>query len=384
MRLHIAAQPFPSHQGTQAAIAAMLRCERAHGVPSVLVTYPTAAAPKGLGFTVERPVAWPGLGKPSLRSGPSVHKALLNIQLLMHLRRVVRRLQPRVLVAHHVEAATAALLCGGAPVVFFAHTDLAAELPMYSNALMTRPLRAIGELVDRSLCRAADGVVAISPDLTRRLIETMSSHGGHVTHTSHVPVPFVVESEQVRPSAARARLGLDASGPILAYVGNLDAYQGVDSLPAMLSALVGATLLVATESDTSVLSEKFRTAGVLDRVRFLGLEGEKRRALLHAAADVVVVPRRTPGGLPIKLLDALSRGAAVVASPAAVAGLALNDVCLVGELGAAMAGKVTQLLTDAHLRAQLQAAGPQYVLQNHSPSEYLQGMHAAVELAMGS
>ena len=64
--------------------------------------------------------------------------------------------------------------------------------------------------------------------------------------------------------------------------------------------------------------------GVAARIRWAPLATERDRAVVHAAADVALVPRRAPGGLPIKLLDALARGVPVVAGARALAGLPLT------------------------------------------------------------
>jgi glycosyltransferase involved in cell wall biosynthesis len=57
----------------------------------------------------------------------------------------------------------------------------------------------------------------------------------------------------------------------------------------------------------------------------LASEADRRRA--HAAADLVVVPRASSAGLPVKLLDALARGVPAVAAHKAAGGLLLDAVC---------------------------------------------------------
>ena len=53
-------------------------------------------------------------------------------------------------------------------------------------------------------------------------------------------------------------------------------------------------------------------------------EGDRRRA--YEQCDLVVVPRKVPGGLPIKLLDALGRDLPVVAQNRALCGLRPSGV----------------------------------------------------------
>src|SRR5690606_20899050 len=85
--------------------------------------------------------------------------------------------------------------------------------------------------------------------------------------------------------------------------------------------------LVATASDSRDFANKLARAGLRDATRIVPLGAEGERRALHAAADLVLVPRASPGGVPIKLLDALARGAPVVAARRALAGLPLSGLC---------------------------------------------------------
>ena len=120
-------------------------------------------------------------------------------------------------------------------------------------------------------------------------------------------------SDSVRPeAAARASLELPLDAKVVLYAGNLDGYQGWEEA-ADAARRANATFLVATESDPAPLAPFPHL-----RAR-LGDEHDRRRA--YAACDLAIVPRRAPGGLPIKLLDALARDVPVVAGPRALAGL---------------------------------------------------------------
>ena len=123
--------PFPTVQGTQAAIKMMLDAEHEGGRSPALLSYAHG------GYELRAP--WPHhrtadlVRDRSLTSGPSWRKVLQDAQLAMALRRLADP-PPARLVAHHVEAATAALGARVGDVVFFAHTALGAELPSYLPA----------------------------------------------------------------------------------------------------------------------------------------------------------------------------------------------------------------------------------------------------------
>jgi len=349
--LHLAALPFPSPQGTQAAVAAMARETARAGYPTTLLTYGLAAGgplPE-LGGAHHEVAAWPfpvpperrsaatapatlrralrRRGGGASRSGPSPEKLVWDLALLRAFR---RRLESRVglVLAHHVEAAAVARIVAAdpraprVPVVFVAHTDLAAELPSYLPAPLQPAARGAGAVLDRWLIAGADEVAAVSPALAARLPGRRARF---------LPIPWPLDDPERRPSQAEARrrLGLPEDRPTVLYAGNLDAYQGWEDLPRALSALerdgtTPVTWLLGTAADARPARRLLAELNLPpDRLRVRGLTGEAERAALHAAADWVVVPRRVPGGLPVKLLDALARGRPTVATPRALAGLTI-------------------------------------------------------------
>jgi glycosyltransferase involved in cell wall biosynthesis len=260
-------------------------------------------------------------------------------------------------------------------VIFFAHTDLADELPTYASQRWSTLLSIAGGELEKWIVRGAAATATISPLLRDRLLR-------YAPRVHHVSPPFAVASEAHDRQACRRALGIGAEQAVVLYAGNLDAYQGVKALPQVLVELkalgLDAMLLVATESDPQHLLTWVQQAGLADRMRVVGLSGEAQRARLHASADVVLVPRRSAGGLPIKLLDAMARGVPVVASPAAVAGYSLENACLIADESEprALARGVATLLHQPQRRSLLIEAGHRYLRQTHSAAIYLADMEA--------
>ncbi|MGF1464543.1 MAG: glycosyltransferase [Sandaracinaceae bacterium] len=399
--LHVAAMPFPSVQGTQAAVAAMVRAEARAGRGPELLTYAHGASAHGA--SAHGASAAPHLAGAvhhrtadlvrdrSLRSGPSLRKLVQDVQVALAVRRLAGRAD--ALVAHHVEACAACLLSGASkPLLFFAHTALAPELPTYLPAELPGPwptalrrglaraLSASGAALDRALLRRADGAAALSPDL-RAALEAQGDRP-----VTYVPVPWPVPAP-IAPeerAAARRELGLGEE-PLLLYAGNLDAYQGLGTLLEGFARLRAirkeARLLVATASDPRALDEPLRRAGLGAAVtvtRLGGAEADRRR--IHAAADLAVVPRRSPGGLPIKLLDALARGLPVVATRRATAGLALEDVAALAADDDPEALARAMLAGLARAPALREAATP-YVRATHGDEAFRSALDAALREA---
>lgn len=377
--LHVAAQPFPSYQGTQALVHAMLcaLCERGHDTH--LLSYAHGAFQRATPYVHHR--ASSRGGDDSLRSGPSWAKPAMDAQLSVELDRLRRLLKPDLIVAHHVEAASVALGLGIRPLLFVAHTDMAHELPLYlppslpGGARLSRWVGAAGGLLDHVLCRAATHVWAVSP----LLADALRRRSGAAVRVC--PVPWQCRVAQHSRAQARRLLDLDPDHELALYAGNLDAYQGwplaLSALGRLASARPGLRWLVATQSDPRELLQRARAVGLADRLMLRTLSGEHTRELLHAAADVALIPRQAPGGLPIKLLDALSRGVPVVAPHVAAAGLPLSQVaCLTGASPAALADGLAHTLDAVRGGSQDVHAGLDYIARHHAPSRFAAAIEA--------
>lgn len=342
--LHVAALPYPTPQGTQAAIRFMV--EALPGARLLAYGYGDGSAP-----TVPLLRA-PRLSRSgSLRSGPSLGKVLDDLGLAL----AVRQTGERLVVAHHVEAA-AACLVARVPYLFVAHTDLGPELPTYFAPRWRRIAARLGRSIDAVAIAGASSVGAVSP----LLATTLARRTGRVVHALPVPWPLAEPITREERHDARAALGL--TRPTLLYAGNLDGYQGLEVLVAARARLPSFDALLATGS-----------AGTLPGFRSISLATEADRRRAHAAADVVVVPRRAPGGVPIKLLDALARGVPVAAAPRALAGHAMEGVELAAKDDDADAlteaiQRAASLPEDARL-ARIDA-GRRYVAAQHSDDAF--------------
>jgi glycosyltransferase involved in cell wall biosynthesis len=356
MMLHVACLPFPSYQGTQAALAAMLDASARAGRETHVLTYAHGAYPLEVPYRVHRIPDFPRVH--SLRSGPSVGKLLLDARFVAAIRRLVDTLEPEAVVAHHVEAAFAARLAGVGRALYVAHTSLETELSVYFPRLPESPLRSIGRTVDRIATGGSIATAAVAPTLAERLGEGVI----------YLPVPW---------RDRRAAPETKSSGAVMLYAGNLDAYQGwedlLEAIRILRSTRPDARLLIASESDPAPARRQAALHGVLESVDFCRLDGEAARSRAHRAADLAWIPRRTEGGLPIKMLEAFARGVPVVTTERATAGLPVNVACKVipNDDPRAFAEATHWLLGDAPARQALTAAGHRYLATHHGDEAYL-------------
>ena len=89
--LHVAALPFPTYQGTQAAIHAMLDATSRVDPDAALFTYATEGYATSTRFAVHRVGDLPRLR--SLRSGPSLGKLVVDARMLFELQALARKLR---------------------------------------------------------------------------------------------------------------------------------------------------------------------------------------------------------------------------------------------------------------------------------------------------
>jgi len=296
--LHLACMPFPTPQGTQALVGAMMRALRAAGHEAELLVYADGQSSDDPGW-VRRLGDWPVVR--SERSGPSLGKVALDLRMIAELRWRWQR-DRRPVVAHNVEAAVVARAAGVRPLVYVAHTRFDTELETYAPDRIAGPLQRVGGVLDR-IATGVDAVGAVSPNLATHL-------GG-----TYLPSPW--------PERAPA----GPPGRWVLYGGNLDGYQGWEHVVDGC-ALAELPLLVATESDPAPVRERANAKG-LRELALAPLRTDADREDAHARCFAVAVPRRSPGGLPMKMLDALARDRPVVAMERALAGLAPAGVVTV-------------------------------------------------------
>jgi glycosyltransferase involved in cell wall biosynthesis len=160
-------------------------------------------------------------------------------------------------------------------------------------------------------------------------------------------------------ASACARHGLEP-GSFVLYAGNLDAYQELDTLREIARRLSDHPVVVATHERTPRPD--------LAPLRIACVAPDEVRTLTHGAA-VAVAPRRRRGGFPIKLLNYMEAGRAIVARQGQAE--TLVDGCnavLVSHEGdaAAFAAAIAGLLGEPARSARLGDAARQTARRQHA------------------
>lgn len=235
----------------------------------------------------------------SLRAGPGLGKPLADAALAQRLAAAPERFD--AVIAHNGEAALTALTVRvllRAPVVYVAHTLLGNELDAYVPAPLAGLTLRFGDLVDRGIAARSDAVIALSADAARRL-SRFAGGPVEVIPPGLAPQPAPTDTEI---EAACAAAEVERGGFIL-YTGNVDRYQDLELLEAAARLAPEVRVLIATHG-----AERFES----DAVRCIRTSPGDARALTWGCR-AAIAPRTRAGGFPVKLLNYMEAGRAIVA-----------------------------------------------------------------------
>jgi glycosyltransferase involved in cell wall biosynthesis len=234
----------------------------------------------------------------------------------------------------------------GVPLVFHGHSRMEEELPSYVSSRRARRLLArVGAWLDRTIPPRADHCLAV----TAALAEVLRRHGARRV-TALRPIADPGETGELGPPDP------EAAAPTIGYAGNLDGYQNLglllDAFREVRKEIPAARLLVVTHVPIGT-PPGFGAAGV-DLLR-VETAAEAWRAI--GRAWVAVVPRVDPSGHPMKVLNYMAAGKAIVTTAGAAHGLThdLDAAVVVDAEPKAFASAIAELLRDPERRARLGA-----------------------------
>ncbi|WP_456821014.1 glycosyltransferase family 4 protein [Cellulomonas sp. URHB0016] len=234
-----------------------------------------------------------------------------------------------------------ALWIADGPVVATFHTSL----------IRSRPLQMAYPLVKQSLEKIS-ARIAVSEDARRTLVEHL---GGDA-----VVIPNGVYVDRFADATADPRWTGTVEAPTIAFLGRLD--ESRKGLPVLLGAMgqvldsvPGARLIVAGRGETGEQQARELLGDRAGAVEFLGGVSDEDKARLLASVDVYCAPQTGGESFGIVLVEAMSAGAAVVASDLGAFSRVLDDgaagVLFTAGDSADLAATLVRVLKDADLRS---------------------------------
>lgn len=323
----VAACPFPANHGSAASIREMSEALERLGHEVHVVTYPIREEIPFQGCTVHRVNS--RLIKPgTVRIGPSLDKIIYDLLLIFKLLEVIYRHKIDIIHAHNYEAAIIGWfgrLLSFRPMLYNAVTTMKEELPTY-NFIRPKWLAAqIGSVLDWVVPRMATIITVVSDELKTYLVRSgLPERKVKVVPAGVYPDMFERgDGQRIRQQYA---LG---DAPLVMYTGAFEEFQRIDYLllamqwaaqrnPAARLMLVGN---VKNQGQFTKFKDMARHLGIDDKAIFIESTPLADLPDYLAAADVVVVPRTECPGHPVKLLNYMAAGKAIVSFRGSAKGL---------------------------------------------------------------
>jgi len=179
----------------------------------------------------------------------------------------------------------------------------------------------------------------------------------------------------------KAELGI--GGLVLMYVGNLEAYQGIDLLLESFALVLRKTesvdlVIIGGETlDIRKYQTRSRQLGIDQRVHFLGPKPVEYLTEYLREADILVSPRIRGKNTPMKVYSYLHSGKAVLATDLPTHTQVLdNRVAMLAEPSPeAFSEAMLRLIEDKNLSLELGVSGKRFVEERFSYDTFRQKLN---------
>lgn len=235
------------------------------------------------------------------------------------------------------------------------------EMGLHMSAVQKK----IGRWITRHTFLAADHVVVVSEALKHELVDGLQIPAEKISVVLN-GVDLELFSQPYDHQAVRQQYHLGA-GPVVAFVGSFQPWHGVEFLVAAFKAVQerfpsARLLLVGDGEGRANIMTQLTELGLQDHIVLTGRLPQAQVAAIVQAADVLAAPYGfTYGdivGTPLKIVEYMAAGKAIVASTAPIHELIADGVTGVRVAPAnadALASGIIRLLEDEALRATLGA-----------------------------
>lgn len=352
--LFISSQPFFQWRGSPIRVGFDVQALAEMGFQVDLLTLPVGEDKEIPGVTIFRVANL--FGSRNVPIGPSLLKAWFDLLLLrkafgLFLRR-------RYDVVHCVEDTGIIGVILSAifrrKLVFEKHSDPSS----YRKGLLRNLIMRLYAMVERFTVRHADAAIGTGPGLARQMREMTDRAPVH--EIFDVP-SSLTEAKPERARDIRGKLTKREDEMLITYVGSFAVYQGVDlmfnAMPVVVRKRPDARFVVVggTQEEISERTKWLAEQGIETSVTFPGKMPPDELPDFLAASDILLSPRLAGVNTPLKLLDYMKAGRAIVATDSEANRLILdeNTAVFTDAHPSAFAEGICGLLDDRNLRERM-------------------------------
>jgi glycosyltransferase involved in cell wall biosynthesis len=262
--------------------------------------------------------------------GPSLIK--LAFDGVMFFQALGLALRHRYAVIHGVEDAGAVALVVAkltrTRMVFEKHSDPSS----YKKGLLRNLVMWLYSRVEQFTMRHADACIGTGPGLVRQIQNLAPGRPAH--SISDIP-SSLVEANPESVGRIRKQLTRSADDVLIMYAGSFAIYQGIEllfaSIPVVVKNQPAARFVIIGGSADEISHRQawLQQQGVAGAVVFVGMVPPDELPNYLSASDILLSPRLAGVNTPLKLLDYLKAGGAIVATDTEANRLILDETTAV-------------------------------------------------------
>jgi len=324
-----------------------------------LLTIPIGETKNITGVTVHR-VTNPFRVK-NIPIGPSLHKLIFDILILFKALAMVIRHQ--YVAVHAVEeVGVLGLLVGrlsGSRVIFEKHSDPASHKDKFFKNIVL----SLSPWLEGIVIRKVDIVIGTGEGLVEQAMAVAPKQKVH--HIFDIP-SSCQEADPEQVLVLKTSFRRDPDEIIALYVGSFAVYQGIDLMFEILflalkhSPNLRLVVIGGTQDQIDIRNEWLDLRGIREMVHFVGFVPPDRLPDNISAADFLLSPRISGINTPLKLLDYLKSGRAILATDNIANRRIVDDkVAVLKQANSKSFAKgMVKLAKNSHFRHALGIEGP--------------------------
>ncbi len=259
----------------------------------------------------------------------------------------------------------------GARLIFEKHSDPSS----YKKGRLRNLLMRVYGKVETFVARRADAIIGTGAGLAEQVRANRPK--GRVHHIFDIP-SSLVESAPDSAAARRASLCQRSGEILVTYAGSFAVYQGIEILFAAIPAVTRehplTRFVIIGGSEAEIMERKMSLTmqGVEESVTFMGMIPPDELPNVLAASDILLSPRISGVNTPLKLLDYLKAGRAIVATDTTANRLILDETCAVMARPDpdAFGQGISRLIAAPDLRQKLGDEGKRLIAERYNFSEF--------------